>query len=222
MRTLFALLRHGETSWNREKRIQGQSESPLTLEGKRQALGWGAPLAAWRFDRMLCSDLGRARETAVLCNRSLALPCGLDPRLREQHWGHWEGQTLSELRKCSTLLAAAEAQGWDFTPPEGESRRELLARSLAALEEAAHRTPGARVLVICHNGVLRALAHHLTGSPYTPDGPNPFAPAKRPPRGALLLLEHNGGGLHLLHPAHPLAPVWSGSPHEEPQEGKER
>lgn len=202
MNTLLCLLRHGETLWNREKLIQGQSESPLSPLGREQALSWGVPLLAWNFTRILTSTLGRALETAALCNQALHLPRQQDPRLCEQNWGNWVGLSIRELRDHDPeFLAREEAKGWGFRPPGGESRTEVLERAQAALLDAAKAHPGERVLVVSHNGVLRALARHLLGSDYMPGSSDPVE------RGKLLCLACDGRKLRLLAPAQPLEDV---------------
>jgi 2,3-bisphosphoglycerate-dependent phosphoglycerate mutase len=160
----FAVMRHAETAWNREKRIQGLQDSPLTAHGERQAERWGAALAALRWDRILASDAGRSVATAERLNAHLHLPIHLDPRLRELDWGRWTAKTIAELRaEEGALVAAQERAGWDFQPPGGESRRRQLARCREALLAAAQAWPGQTLLVVAHGGVIRSLAHALSG-----------------------------------------------------------
>jgi probable phosphoglycerate mutase len=122
------------------------------------------------WDCLLCSDLGRAKETAALVNASLNLPLQSDPDLREQDWGEWTGRHVHELQLQETdRLAKMESAGWDFKPPGGESRREVLARSLQALLGAAADWPGRRILVVCHEGVVKCLIYHLCGRRFLPD-----------------------------------------------------
>ena len=93
--TRFGLLRHAETHWNREKRIQGHSNSALTSEGKLQAEEWGRLISTFQWDRIITSDLGRALETATRVNHSLNLTIDREARLREQNWGRWEGKKIA-------------------------------------------------------------------------------------------------------------------------------
>ena len=173
----FGLIRHAETLWNRARRIQGQQDSPLTARGRRQAERWGRALSAVAWDRILASDTGRAAETAARINLHLNLTVAADPRLRELDWGRWTGKTVAELRAEEPgLVAVQEAAGWGFEPPGGETRRRQLERSRQALLEAAARRPGATLLVVTHEGVIKALAHHLIGSAFT----DPAAVALRP------------------------------------------
>ncbi|MGA9260566.1 MAG: histidine phosphatase family protein, partial [Desulfobacterales bacterium] len=82
--TRFGLMRHAETVWNREKRIQGQLDSRLTAAGTRQAESWGHLLKACTWDRCICSDLARARATAAIVNRFCKVPVTCEAGLREQ------------------------------------------------------------------------------------------------------------------------------------------
>lgn len=168
MLTYFALMRHAETTWNREKRIQGQQDAPLTSNGREQARAWGCALARHRLDYMLTSDLGRATHTATLINHSLLLPCSLEPRLREQDWGNWSGSKLRDLLNMNELKAQ-EKLGWDFRPFNGESRLEVLQRSRQALLTTAQQMKGNRILVITHGGVIRCLLYRLCDRKFLPD-----------------------------------------------------
>lgn len=167
--TFFDLMRHAPTVWNAEKRIQGQTDSPLTAAGERLALGWGRALQRQPYSRILASDLKRAMATARAVNRTLHLPLAADPRLREQDWGRWTGETIAALRERNPRrLAAAESRGWDFRPPEGESRRDVWRRSRAALAAAARRWPGETILVVTHQGVIKCLAYRLAARRFLP------------------------------------------------------
>jgi probable phosphoglycerate mutase len=171
--TRFGLLRHAETKWNREKRIQGQEDSSLTPEGKAAALRWARRLGEEPWDRILSSDTGRALATAEAINRSLQLPSIADAALREQNWGQWTACTISDLlERHAALVKRLQQAGWDFRPPGGESRREVLARGLRALRVAARRWPGERILVVTHEGVIKCLVYHLTGRRFIPGEPD--------------------------------------------------
>jgi len=107
--TRFGLIRHAETVWNRGKRIQGHSDSPLTAAGERQASSWGQILARFSWDRILASDTGRALTTGERINEFLKLPIETDPRLREQDWGRWEGKTVPQIQaEAAQVLNAGE------------------------------------------------------------------------------------------------------------------
>jgi len=165
MTTRFLLLRHARTSWNAQKRIQGQTDIPLSAEGRAMAAAWAAALRSAAFDALLTSDLSRAVETATLVAVGRGLEPRIDARLREQDWGRWVGLTTTEVI-ASPEYAAQSLRGWDFRPPDGEDRRQVLARALESLTLAAAAGPGRTWLVVTHQGVLKALAHHLAGSDF--------------------------------------------------------
>ena len=188
---VIGLLRHGPTAWNREKRIQGVTDTPLDPgfdpRPWREALTAQGP-----WDYFATSPLRRARETALL----LFPECAPEvvPGLREQDWGAWTGLTVAGLRRDHPgLIEAQEARGWNFTPPGGESRREVLKRALTAVEETARDRDGERILMVTHLGVIKIILNHLLGSPFLPDASADVA--KR----ALHLLSLDRGELRVLH-----------------------
>ena len=141
--TRFGLIRHAQTQWNLEKRIQGHSDSPLTAEGITQTARWGRELRQFSWSRILASDTGRAMETAKRINVFLKIPLASDSRLREQDWGRWAGKTISQINtETSGAMAEQVNAGWDFCPPGGEDRKSVLKRSQRALMEAAAGWPG--------------------------------------------------------------------------------
>lgn len=150
--TRLALLRHADTAWSIEGRIQGASDVPL-LPGQTVRVA-----EALRAMRVVTSPLRRCVQTAAL----LGVPhAEREPRLAEMRWGAWEGKRLAELREqLGPAMAENEARGWDFRPEGGESPREVLARVRPWLVEVAAR--GEATLAITHRGVIRAvLAHAL-------------------------------------------------------------
>ena len=162
--TRFGLIRHAQTRWNREKRIQGQVDSPLTSEGMRQAARWGRLLEPFGWDRILASDTGRAYATAEGINAALKLSLTTDRRLREQDWGQWAGKTIADLKTDhADELKAQEDAGWAFCPPGGEDRLRVWQRSKKALLEASARWPGTNILVVTHEGVIKSLIYRLCG-----------------------------------------------------------
>lgn len=176
--TRFGLIRHAETVWNRERRIQGHQDSPLTPDGEMMADAWGLMLRSFHWDRILSSDTGRAVATAVRINAHLNLPIDTHSRLRELDWGRWTTKTVAQLREEEgELVAAQEQAGWDFQPPGGESRRSQLERSRQVLLEAANQWPGHTILVVTHEGVIKSLAHFLAGAvslPAAASGVQPY------------------------------------------------
>jgi len=164
LHTALILVRHGETAWNRERRIQGQLDTPLNDEGRRQALAAGERLASQRglyeLDRaggarIVASDLLRCRQTAEAIAAATGLPMSTDPRLRERSYGLFEGRTYSEVQRDM----AAAFQRWlsrdpDFDVDGGESLRTFQKRVADVLDELAQAAPGATLVVVTHGGVL--------------------------------------------------------------------
>lgn len=160
--TTFLLIRHARTHWNVRRRIQGQQDTPLTPEGIRQAETWGQRLKDFGIVHILTSDLGRAVKTARLINGTLNVSIEKDPRLREQDWGEWTGLTMASVRSSHPeALEAEKAAPWAFQPPGGEDRLRMVSRACRSLEETAGQRPGERVLVVCHEGVIKGLIHFL-------------------------------------------------------------
>lgn len=190
--TRFGVMRHAPTLWNRERRIQGQLDSPLTPEGERMAREWGERLRRFGWDRILTSDLERTRQTAELINRILRVPLAVDARLREKDWGEWTGKTIVQIRlQSGEQLAAMESAGWGFRPPGGEDRTEVWRRGHHALVEASRTWPGERILVVTHEGMIKCLVYRLTGRSFFPAEP----PLLR--RGHLHHLAHGQGGMSI-------------------------
>ncbi|MEL6435241.1 MAG: histidine phosphatase family protein [Pseudomonadota bacterium] len=160
----FYLIRHGETDWNREQRFQGRTDIPLNEKGRGQASAYSTLLLAeghdWTRWHFVSSPLIRARHTMELLRDAL----GLDPKaydvedaLIEVTFGDWERQTLTELRrKEPELMAAREADKWNFVPPNGESYDQARGRTRFVLESL----PGPTV-VVSHGGVIRAARYGL-------------------------------------------------------------
>lgn len=164
--TFFVVIRHGETHWNIEKRIQGQHDSPLTEAGRRQAQALGERLARDRFDLMVSSDLGRAMETARLVGEATGLEPLADARLRERGFGAGEGLLYAEVEeRYPGAFRFGPGSDPDFAIPGGESRRQFHERVAAAFEALALEHPGRRVVVVAHGGVLGALYRHVHGIP---------------------------------------------------------
>lgn len=176
MSTRFILIRHAETTWNRERRIQGQVETDLTEEGRRAARQWAPCITQFAPDIILTSDLKRAVDTARLATHGHSLPLETDERLREQYWGSWQGRTLADLYENEAdELARQEAARWDFRPGGGESRAEVLDRAITCLREAAMRHEGKTILAVSHLGVVKNIIYRLLGCTFNPDEPSPVA-----------------------------------------------
>lgn len=165
--TRFILVRHGETLWNREGRIQGHLDSALNPQGTAQARLLAARLAHEPFEVLLSSDLGRASGTAGFIAEQTGHPVILDVRLRERHYGIFQGLTRGE---AESAYPAAYAKYRDESVTAalegGESTQECVARNLDCLEEFAARYAGQRIVVVAHGGVLDGLYRHVMKLPY--------------------------------------------------------
>jgi len=167
--TTFGLLRHGQTLWNTLKKIQGFGDSPLTEKGREQTQLWSQTLQRYSWNRIVASDLGRVQETVAILNQRLRLPVSFDARLREQGWGEWEGHTIPFIEKnYKDELNRRVALGWDFSAPGGETRQSVRDRALTTLYESAEKWPGQKILVVCHQGVIKAILYHITGRAFLP------------------------------------------------------
>jgi broad specificity phosphatase PhoE len=149
--TRLALIRHGITDWNLEKRIQGRIDQPLSESGRRQMQMLNLP-PEYHDDHFYCSPLKRALETAEL----LGLDYRIEPALIEMHWGDWEGEVLKPLRRqLGDEMRENEQRGLDFCPPGGESPRQVQARLQPWLCELA--VSGEQTTAVVHKGIIRCL-----------------------------------------------------------------
>jgi len=169
----FGLLRHGLTEWNEQKRVQGCMDSPLSRKGQEQTRIWAEYLQRHsgrdNWQRIIASDLGRVRQTVAILNKKLNLPIHFDERLREMHWGDWEGRRVKNVRELyGATIHEQEQLGWEFRPPGGESRKEVLHRARATLQDSAARWPKENILVVCHLGVIKCLVYASVNSPCLP------------------------------------------------------
>ena len=151
--TTILLARHGETDWNRERRVQGHADEPLNETGRAQARELAAELAREPFDAIYASDLARAGETALIVAEHHDVDVVLLPELRERHFGSWEGLTDTEILR---RFPDARPGHWG----DGEVAEEMAGRVVAAVHRIAESHPGGHVLVVAHGGPLRAVLLH--------------------------------------------------------------
>ena len=165
--THFIIIRHGETLWNREHRIQGQLDSGLSPTGLAQAVAVGRALKGQGVERLFVSDLGRTVQTATPIAEATGLKMELDARLRERHFGIFQSLTPEEIAlRHPEGYARWQAREPDFAMEGGESLTQFRARLSACLEEIAAACP-AKVAIITHGGALDALYRIATGTPYS-------------------------------------------------------
>ena len=195
------LVRHGQSTWNDEGRWQGQADPPLSALGEAQAAEAAARLAGVGFAAVASSDLVRARRTAEIVARSLALgPVIVEPRLKEYDVGRWCGLTKPEIEQGWPGMIAAWAGGALPSTPGGELRVAFAERVVASLRRLAGEMPAGDMLVVTHSGVVRTL-ERLLGVEHVPIGNL---------SGRWCLVDDDGGlsmgdGVVLLDPDHQTA-----------------
>ena len=166
----WLLVRHGETRWNAEQRVQGQTDIPMHEPGRRQIERTAARLACHRFNAVYASDLSRVRETAdMIIEASESGPHDLriDPTLREMAFGKFEGMTRSEIEDANEGLDIfGPVHNLDYGPPGGESYRDLLDRCGPFAETLIRDHLDDDVLIVGHGAALRALTVRLLAMPY--------------------------------------------------------
>lgn len=164
--TLY-FIRHGETDWNRIQRYQGQTDIPLNDTGRAQAARNGGALLEVLGETKssldyVASPLQRTRETMQIVRRGLNLPPDdfrTDDRLKEQHFGHWEGLLWTELPSLDPQgFAARQADMWNWQPTGGENYATVRTRVMAWLDQIARDT-----VVVSHGNISRTLRQILLG-----------------------------------------------------------
>ncbi|GAB3256534.1 histidine phosphatase family protein [Kineosporia babensis] len=149
------LVRHGETTWNSSRRLQGDTDIPLSDNGRRQARALRETIAGHKPDALVCSPLSRTRETAALLGHPPSED-DLDPQWAEANLGEWAGRYAADIR-----AEGPEYDAWragTFRPPGGEGLNELSERVLLGLKALP---PQGTVLVVTHGGPVRAVLRHL-------------------------------------------------------------
>ncbi|MHB8573483.1 MAG: histidine phosphatase family protein [Candidatus Dormibacteria bacterium] len=169
------LVRHGESTWNRDRRVQGQSDPPLSPLGLRQARAAARALAPVPIIAVYSSDLERAARTADEVARPHRLAVVREPRLREVHVGAWEGLTRDDLLSDHAQLYRTwreqGAANWDLIPG-GEGTAAFRARVDGVIDELVLRHPDGDIAVVAHGGVVHEiLTRH---SPGYPEGEAPW------------------------------------------------
>lgn len=156
------LLRHGQTTWNAERRWQGWADAPLSPLGEQQALDAAAHLGGAGFTRVCSSDLARARRTAELLAEALGIGghVFVDAGIRERDVGEFSGRTNDELQVLYPDRFDPET-GRALSIVGGEEDESLLARVVASLRGLAERFPTDELLVVSHGGVIGTLERHL-------------------------------------------------------------
>ena len=156
--TRIIAVRHGETAWNAETRMQGQLDVPLNARGRWQAARMAAALADEPLDTIYSSDLSRAAETADALAAAVGLPVIAVPALRERCFGAFEGLTFDEVQ----ARWPEQGRRWrqrdpDFAPHGGETLHQFFARCVDVAAELAAAHPGRTIALVAHGGVMDCL-----------------------------------------------------------------
>jgi probable phosphoglycerate mutase len=156
--TRILAIRHGETAWNVDTRIQGHLDIPLNETGHWQAERLGQALAGEEIAAIYASDLSRAHETAMYVGRATGVPVAAELGLRERGFGDFEGRTFAEIE----ISLPDQAERWrkrdpSFAPGGGESLLQVQERVLATVNRLAKAHPGELIVMVGHGGVMDVL-----------------------------------------------------------------
>jgi len=163
-KTEIILIRHGETEWNSQKRMQGHSNSDLSSVGQAQIQALGQWMKNVPFDLIYSSDSPRAKQTAESITQFSGHELQFDQRLREKNLGVFEGLTSEEAReRHPEVFRLFKTAGSKYVIDEGESTQQLQDRALEIVNEIRIKHPEERVLLVTHGGFIRVVMKHSLG-----------------------------------------------------------
>lgn len=164
MERRLILTRHGQTTYNAVRRMQGHINSQLSELGKQQAMDAAGKMVNAGITRILSSDLDRAADTARIIGEQLELDVEIDSRLRETNLGDWQGRAHAEIDAEDPHARALWRNNPAWAPPNGESRIEVSLRARQVVDELMVSYPqwtGNTVLIVAHGGTISALTSNL-------------------------------------------------------------
>ena len=162
--TEIILIRHGETEWNSQKRMQGHSNSDLSSVGQAQIQALGQWMKNVPFDHIYSSDSLRAKQTAEAITQFSGHELKIDLRLREKNLGVFEGLTSEEAReRHPEVFRLFKTAGSKYVIDEGESTQQLQDRALEIVDEIRIKHLEERVLLVTHGGFIRVVMKHSLG-----------------------------------------------------------
>ena len=162
--TRLCIVRHGETAWNAEHRVQGQLDVPLNAIGQAQAMAASKILSQEKFDAIYSSDLSRARQTAAPTAQFFAANILLEKDLRERHYGIFERLTYAEVKvRFPEDYARFDARDPEYAFRTGEGLKDFSERSIAVISKIIREHENKNILVFTHGGVLDMLYRFITG-----------------------------------------------------------
>jgi probable phosphoglycerate mutase len=190
--TRICIIRHGETDWNVEKRIQGHTDVPLNETGRAQAMAMAFNAAHQRFQAIYSSDLARTVETAKLLAQREEQQVKLLPQLRERHYGVFQGITAEEgAARCPAAYAHYVARDLNYDFETGESLLGFAERVSEGIDWLVRHHSGQTIAAVSHSGVLDVVYRRATGRPL--HTPRDF----KIPNCALNWFHFDGQGWHL-------------------------
>ncbi len=159
------IIRHGQTAWNERHRIQGLSDQPLSIRGKRQAELLGKRFAGKKIDAIYTSALKRAIDTGIaIAKHHPKIRLISNKVLNEMDWGIWEGLTFEQIEKrYPKQFAARKMDKFGFAPKKGESPKGIKKRILPFLKRLVRKYHGKKVLIVGHGGINRVMMGILLG-----------------------------------------------------------
>ena len=165
--TTIYIVRHGETTWNVKRKMQGHKDSPLTKKGIEQAKDIKKELDNIHFYRVFSSDLLRAKKTAEIIALEKKLAVTTTKALRERSFGKYEGTTVKEMQSLITKLKKSLKKKFSYEMIDDvENNEQLLLRLIPFLREVAIAYKGKNILVVSHGGVMRLLLIHFGSASY--------------------------------------------------------
>lgn len=170
MNRTFYIFRHGETDWNKEKRIQGHTDTPLNENGILQAKSLVAKFTHVPLEAIYSSDLIRAKNTASFLSLEYKIPLFLDENLREMRYGDAEGLQIDQLKSkfgedLWNRIHSFKSENNNISFPNGETRFEARTRIKSVIDHIIQTTPYKVIAISTHGGALRNLLHG-----FLPDG----------------------------------------------------
>lgn len=202
--TRLYITRHGQTFWNKERRMQGQSNSDLTPLGEKQAIALGERMKDIELDVIYSSSASRALQTAKLIRGNRPLDIIQEDDLREMYLGSWQGRLTSEVEKEEPEMTD---NFWHhpekYIRKDAESYLQLKERAGKKLEEIVAANKGKNVLIVTHGVVMKALRSYFQNQPISEIANYPKSPLST----ALSIVEKRDGAWNIL--------LWNDTAHYE-------
>ncbi|MBU2632144.1 histidine phosphatase family protein [Patescibacteria group bacterium] len=166
MKTTIYLVRHGETPWNKEKRLQGQKDIPLSEEGIKQAEALSETIKRHEITKIYTSKLQRSILTTRIIAKHLNLPIKYLKSLNEISYGQWEGKLKHEYNE---EIKKINMPYYRYAPKNGESNVKFKKRVIPSLKKILLKDAGEKILIVTHGAVIHAFIRYLRNIPYNKD-----------------------------------------------------